>query len=694
MLNGCWPDEKKPTARRRLRQPAGFFVRGCFTLLCLIPAVFTGSSGYASDWLYYGGTQGGTHHSPLKQITRDNVGDLELAWSYRTGALERHPEIQPPGAASFHTTPILLPKAAGQSLTFCTPFNRIIALDPVTGAERWAFEPDIEFPGFGARFNCRGIAYWHDSVPVSHSKAADNICEHRLFMSSFDLQVYSVDAKTGKACEDFGANGAVDVWRMVETEAAEKANVTGRPADLRPGDIQFSAPPAVVGDVVVVGNSNNTKSKRIDGPNGTVRGFDARSGKLLWSFDPVPRNPDDPQAKNWSAEALEFTGAANAWSILSVDEERDLVFLPTASASPDYYGEKRPGDNRYANSVVALRGSTGEVVWHYQIVHHDVWDLDIPSQPILTELRRDGIDIPVVVQLTKQGMTFILHRETGEPVFKVEERPVPQDGIPGDQLSPTQPYPMFPPPLVPMELSAADAWGFTILDRGYCRDWLERSRTDHFYAPPSPEGTANFPGMSVNNWCGGAITPNDLMIVPINRAGIVRTLKSIHDIDPQVLNQPMAGLMGTLGHLNGSDYAQSLVPLLSNLMSPCTAPPWGELAAIDLRTGETRWRQPLGLLDKLIPLPIPLNWGTPNSGGPISTAGGLVFIGATADERFRAFDIDTGEQLWETMTPTAAMATPMTYEVDGKQFVVVAAGGHMWLYSMKISDYLVAYALP
>ena len=656
--------------------------------LWLVSTLFSGSSGHASDWLYYGGTQGGTHHSSLQQISRDNVGDLELAWSYRTGALKRHPEISPKGAASFHVTPILLPEQAGQSLVFCTPFNRIIALDPTNGDERWTFTPDIEFPAFGSRFNCRGIAYWQDTG------AADIACKHRLFMSTFDLQVYAVDTKTGKTCENFGANGAVDVWHLVEAEAEEKAKLTGRPADLRPGDIQFSAPPAVVGDVVVVGNSNNTKSKRIDGPNGVVRGFDARTGELVWSFDPVPRNPDDPQAQNWTAEALSFTGAANAWSILSVDEQRDLVFLPTASASPDYNGEKRPGDNRYANSVVALHGSTGEVAWHYQIVHHDVWDLDIPAQPILTELRKDGIDIPVVVQLTKQGMTFILHRETGVPIFDIEERLVPQNGIPGDQLSPTQPYPTFPPPLVPMELSAADAWGFTILDHGYCRDWLERSRTDHFYAPPSPEGTANFPGMSVNNWGGGAITPNDLMIVPINRAGIVRTLKSIHDIEPELLNQPMAGLMGTLGHLKGSDYAQSLVPLLSKMMSPCTAPPWGELAAIDLRTGKTRWRQPLGLLDKLIPLPIPLNWGTPNSGGPISTAGGLVFIGATADERFRAFDIDTGEQLWETMTPTAAMATPMTYEVDGKQYVVIAAGGHMWLYGMKTGDYLVAYALP
>jgi len=689
MLDSSWPADKKPTSRCTLHQPVGFFMRGqIMAWFSLVAVLFTGSASNASDWLYYGGTQGGTHHSPLQQITRDNVGNLELAWSYRTGALERHPEINPKGAASFHTTPILLPKAAGQSLTFCTPFNRIVALDPTNGEERWTFEPDIEFPASGGRFNCRGIAYWHDATPTG------NNCEHRLFMGTFDMRVFAVDAKTGKACEGFGTHGAVDVWRMVQTEVEAKAKLIGIPAELRPGDIQFSAPPAVIGAIVVVGSSINTKSRRIDGPNGVVRAFNARSGELIWEFDPVPRNPDDPQAKNWTTQALKTTGAANAWSILSVDEKRDLVFLPTASASPDFYGGTRPGDNRYANSIVALRGSTGEVVWHYQIVHHDVWDLDTPSQPILTTIRKDGSEIPVVVQLTKQGMTFILHRDTGKPVFGVDERPVPRDGVPGDQLSPTQPYPRFPPPLVPMTLTTDDAWGFTMLDRNYCRDWIERSRTDHFYAPPSPEGTANFPGMSVNNWGGGAMTPDDIMIVPINRAAIVRTLKSITSINPEELSGPMAGLMGTLGHLAGSDYAQSLVPMLSFIMSPCTAPPWGELAALDLRTGQMRWRRPLGVLDKLMPIPIPLNWGTPSAGGPISTAGGLVFIGATADERFRAFDIDTGEQLWETMTPTAAMATPMTYEADGKQYVVVAAGGHMWLYGMKTGDYLVAYALP
>jgi quinoprotein glucose dehydrogenase len=292
-------------------------------------------------------------------------------------------------------------------------------------------------------------------------------------------------------------------------------------------------------------------------------------------------------------------------------------------------------------------------------------------------------------------MIFVLHRETGEPVFPVEERPVPQDGVPGEILAPTQPYPTHLPLLVPQGITADDAWGFTFFDRGFCRDWIERTRHDHYYAPPSLEGTSMFPGMSVNNWGGGAFSSDrNVLIVPINQALIMRRLIPVAEVDPEVLENPMAGLMGLPGEIDGTAYAQQFKPMLSPLFSPCNPPPWGELAAIDLEEGKILWRRNLGVLDKLMPVPIPLPWGTPNSGGPIVTDGGLIFIGATMDERFRAFDIDSGEQLWETGTPTASMATPMTYQIDGKQFVVIASGGHMWQYSFKIADYLVAYALP
>lgn len=542
----------------------------------------------------------------------------------------------------------------------------------------------------GTRYNCRGIAYWQDATADAEAP-----CRHRLFMGTTDLRLLAVDARSGQACPGFGTAGTVDVGSLVRAEAEARAARTNRTVGLRHGDVELVSPPVLAGDLVVIGSSNNTKFRRIDGPSGMVRAFDARSGELRWRFDPVPRNPGDPAAAGWTPDALAVTGAANVWSFMSYDAARDLLFLPTASAAPDFFGGTRPGDNRYANSVVALQGATGKPAWHYQLVHHDVWDIDVPAQPILATLPRDGALQPAVIQLTKMGMIFVFDRDTGEPLFPVEERPVPQDGVPGEQLSPTQPFPVTPEPLVKPGLGPEDAWGFTVFDRGACRRMLEKARTGPYYTPPSREGTVVFPGMAVNNWGGGAVDPErHLLVVPINRAPTLIQLIPVEEVDPAVLANPMAGLMGIPGELAGTGYAQVFKPLLSPLFSPCNAPPWGELAAIDLRDGSIRWRRNLGVLDKLMPIPIPLPWGTPTSGGPIVTAGGLIFIGATMDERFRAFDVETGRQLWEADTPTAAMATPMTYEVDGRQFVVVAAGGHMWQYSFKIGDSLIAWSLP
>jgi quinoprotein glucose dehydrogenase len=662
----------------------------CRALRSLLVAAVAAASPPATSagWTFYGGDAGGSHYSPLAQIDRGNVGRLQLAWEYRTGELERHPDLKQ--FASFHATPLHLPAAAGGSLAFCTPFNRIIALDPATGAERWVFDPEVKIGPPGTRYNCRGIAYWAD--PAAPAGAA---CAHRLFMGTKDLRLVAVDARTGRPCGGFGRNGEVDVGDAVRAEAEAKATLIGRSANLRYGDIEFSSPPVLAGDRVVLGSSNNTKFRRNDGPGGAVRAFDARTGALRWSFDPVPRNPGDPAAADWNADSLATTGAANVWSIMSYDAARDLLFLPTASAAPDFFGGTRPGDNRYANSVVAVRGATGEVVWHYQLVHHDVWDLDLPAQPILVTVRQNGRAIPAVIQLTKMGLVFVFDRDTGTPLFPVTERPVPQDAVPGEVVSPTQPYPSRPEPLVPAGLDPDDAWGFTFIDRGTCRRTIERARHGSYYQPPSLEGTVNFPGMAVNNWGGGGFDPDrNLLVVPINRAPTFTQLIPLDQLDPEALANPMAGLMGIPGKLDGTPYAQVFKPLLSPLFSPCNAPPWGELAAIDLGDGSIRWRRTLGVLDKLMPVPLPLPWGTPTAGGPIVTGGGLVFIGATMDERFRAFDVETGRQLWEAMTPTASMATPMTYEADGRQFVVVASGGHMWQYAFKIGDSLVAYAMP
>lgn len=640
------------------------------------------------EWVHYGGDEGGSHYSPLDQINRDNVARLRLAWQYQTGELAQHPDKK--AIASLNTTPLLLPEAAGQSLVFCTAFNRIIALDPGTGTERWRFDPRVDQGPRQPRYNCRGIAYWHDEQAAPGAP-----CTHRLFMGTTDLRLIAVDARNGAPCAGFGTGGEVNVLDAVMAEVAAKAQLTGRPADYRTGDVQFVSPPVVAAGNVIIGSTNNTKFRRIDGPSGMVRAFDARTGVLKWTFDPVPRNPGDPQASHWTADALAATGAANVWSFMSVDSARGLVFLPTASAAPDFFGGTRPGDNRYANSVVALEAASGDVVWHYQLVHHDVWDIDMPAQPILLDLPRDGRRVPAVVQLTKMGMIFVFDRQTGEPLFPVEERPVPQDGVPGEKLAPTQPFPVAPPPLVRQGITPDDAFGFTFLDRGRCRSQIASGRYGHYYLPPSPEGTIMFPGMGVNNWGGGAWDPQrGLLVVPVNRAATMIRLTPVTQADPEALKNPLAGLMGIPGRIDGTGYVQQFKPLLSPMFSPCTPPPWGEVVAVDLGAGTLRWRRPLGVLDKLLPVPIPLPWGTPTAGGPIATAGGLVFIGATMDERIRALSTDTGATLWIGHTPTSNMATPMTYMVNGKQYVVIASGGHMWQYSFKNGDWIVAFALP
>jgi quinoprotein glucose dehydrogenase len=635
------------------------------------------SAGDRDDWQEYGGGPGGSHYSSLTLINRENVGGLELAWSYRTGDSERHPEHR--RLAALNVTPILVPPAAGHSLVLCSAMNRVIALDPVTGAERWVYDPKIRLGPAGNKFLCRGVAYWEDAnAPV------DATCRHRIFTSTKDLRLIALDARSGIPCSGFGAGGEVDV----------RPDIYDDTTDLEEGDVQFSAPPVTIAGLVVIGSSDNTKFWRADSPRGEVRAFDARTGALRWKFDPIPRDTPDPAALGWTREALAQASGGNVWSMMSTDPARGLIFLPTATAAPNNFGGHRPGDNRYANSVVALRAADGSVAWHFQIVHHDVWDIDLPAQPILVDLEADGRTIPVVIQLTKQGLIFVLDRETGEPVFPVEERPVPTDGVPGEVLSPTQPFPLRPAPIGTLRHTADDAWGFTTFDRAACRRKLAAFERSGLYEPPSFGGTLLT--ASANNWGGAAYDPQrSLLVLPISQAPIYVRLRRTADVTPEELNQPRMGPIGPPTPMAGTPYSFQFGPVLSPLFSPCTAPPWGELMALDLGGDtRTRWRFTLGTLEKLMPVPIPLPFGTPLAGGPTVTAGGLVFIGASADEKFRAFDIDTGEKLWEVSTPASAMATPMTYAIDGRQFVVVAAGGHIVTGFRNVADYLVAYALP
>ncbi len=630
------------------------------------------------QWPQYGGHEGGGRYSPLAQINRTNVDELELAWSYRTGAQALHPDLIE--KSGYQATPILLTPEAGGHLVTCTPFNRVIALNPVTGEEVWVFDPKLNTENRAAgRFNCRGVSQW--SAEDAKPKA---FCEHRIILATNDRRLMAIDSTTGKACPDFGEGGEFDVTPLI-MQLKPSAQLDG---------MQLMSPVAIVNDVIVIGGTAN-KFKDVRSMNGALRAFDVRTGKHLWTFDTLIREGE-------GASDYEV-GGANVWTTMSWDSERDLLFAPTASPSPNYYGALRPGDNRYANSVLAIRASTGELVWHFQAVHHDNWDWDIPTHPLLVDITRDGKKIPVVVVLTKTGVVFVFHRETGEPFHEIIERPVPTDGMPGDEYSPTQPFPVKPPPLMNVGLTPDDAWGFTVFDRNVCKKKMEEMRLGAddpddpyagYYTPVTDQGTVMYPMVGGGmNWSGGAFDPDrNLMVTPVAQMPYYVKLIPNEEIVPS--DDEMAGLpMGPPDFIKGADYGLQHGPFMSPSFSPCTAPPWSKLVAVDLDKGEIVWEKPFGKMDRLAPIPFPLEFGGPFSGGAITTGGGVVFIGAAYDERFRAYDVDTGQEIWEVSTPYSANATPMTYEVDGKQYVVVSAGGHAWSPLPK-GDFILAYALP
>ncbi len=624
-------------------------------------------SGPISNWPSYGGSTGGDRYSPLTQVSRDNVSGLKKAWEYRHGDIGNNREITNSESA-FEATPIILDSI----LYFPTPFNRIIALHAETGDEIWTYDPEIDLKGYYAnQLICRGVEYWSDS------EKSQGACASRIFMGTNDGRLVAVDALTGKPCIDFGNAGQIDLKGDVGDEKWL-------------GEYQVTSPPAIANDVVVVGSAVSDNG-RVDAPSGVVRGFDARSGALIWSWDLSP--PDSINRNDMLSSGGYLLGSPNVWAPMAVDENLELVYVPTGNPSPDYYGGIRNGIDHYGSSIVALHSKTGEVKWRFQTVHHDLWDFDVPAQPTLTEIEKDGKKVPAVIQATKMGLFFILNRATGEPIFPIEERPVPQTDVPGEYTSPTQPYPVKPLPLIGHDVSVEDAWGPLGMD-GECRKKLEELYFAGAYTPPKlGQPTLMYPGNAGGSNWGGIAVDHERQILVANVMDMAWIVELFPAKDYQRVREENPGI--EVGPQTGTPYGMTRTMLVSSLGLPCIKPPWGKLAAIDLKTGDLMWEIPFGTIRDLSPIPLKIKYGVPNLGGPIITKSGLIIIAATMDEYIRAFDIDSGKMVWEERLPAGGQATPMTYRVkeDGKQYVVICAGGHARA-GTKLGDYVIAYALP
>jgi len=620
-----------------------------------------------TDWPYYGGDAGGMRYSRLTQVNPENVSKLKVAWVFHTGDVSdgKHGKQR----SGFETTPILVDGI----LVLTTGFNRVIAVNPRTGRLQWAYDPKIDPTwDYGDALVNRGVATWLD--PARNAKPTLQ-CRRRIYEATLDARLIALDSATGVPCADFGDKGEVSL-----------RDVSPLPGRAIPHDIA-SRGRRRSGRCGSAINDNN----RVDMPSGVVRAFDARTGVLRWSWDPIAKNTQSATGSNGTAQTWQ-TGAGNAWSIMAVDHERDLVFIPTGSASPDYYGGLRPGDDKWADSVVALRGKTGEIVWGFQLVHHDLWDYDSASPPLLATLLRAGKQVPVVIQGNKTGLLYVLNRETGIPVFPVEERPVPQSDVPGEVTSPTQPFPLAPPPLVPQKLSADTVFGENPVDHDTCQQWVRSFRNEGIFTPPSLQGTLVVPGnIGGMTWSGYAFDPErDLLVVPTNNiAGVAKLIPS-----EKLEEAAQSGEDGDYARQTGSPYAMYRRFLQAASDLPCIPPPWGMLSAVDMNHGTIKWQVPLGSMEyfggghEAVPL------GSIGFGGPIVTASGLVFIGNTFDPYIRAFDIQTGKELWKAQLPASGNATPMAYSVSGKQYIVIAAGGHPKITEEALNDALVAFALP
>jgi membrane-bound PQQ-dependent dehydrogenase (glucose/quinate/shikimate family) len=618
----------------------------------LVPFVLAAVLWAQTDWPVYGHDDGGMRYSPLKQINTGNVSRLDRAWTYHTGDLDQRPSADASArAVAFETTPLVI----GNILYLSTAASRVIALDPATGGEIWKYDPQPNARGKTRYKAHRGVAYW----------PGDQRTPPRILFGTLDGRLIALNSKTGQPVPGFGNEGEVNL----------RAGVADRFPDL---PYAVTSPPVIYRDLVITGAQVQERPGL--GPSGDVRAWDVRSGRLLWRFHTVPQ-PGEPGHETWEGDSWKDRTGVNAWSMMTVDTERSMIFFPIGSPAYDFYGGDRKGQNLYADCLVALDARTGKLRWHYQFVHHDVWDYDPPASPALITVHRGGRDIPAVVEVTKMGLVFILDRVTGRPIYPVEEQPVPASDVPGEATWPTQPIPQRPPPLSRSSMTRDEISDVTPESHRFCIELFDQLHSQGRYTPPGMKPTLVFPGtLGGATWSGVSFDPSlGYIFVNTNEAGAIGWMEE----------QPQGSPVRYAHTSSAGEYAR----FWDRNLWPCQKPPWGLLYAINANSGDIAWRAPLGITEELEAKGIH-NTGAPNIGGSIATAGGLVFIAATNDSRFRAFDSRTGKELWTAKIDSSGHATPITYlGRDGKQYVVIAAGGGGY-FGSRPADALIAFSLP
>lgn len=615
------------------------------------------------DWHQYGRTPYGQRYSPLTQINTDNVKDLKIAWTYQTGDVKLPEDV---GETTYQVTPLKV----DDTLYLCTPHNWAIAVDAATGQEKWKFDPNAGLNPDRQHQTCRGVTYYRDPAA-----AEGTVCAERVYLPTSDARLIALDAATGAICESFAEGGTLQLGQGMRYNPA--------------GYYYSTSPPVIAAGKIIIGGAVNDNYS-IRSQSGVIRAFDVDTGALVWNWD--SGNPTET-APIGEGEAY-TTNSPNSWSIFSVDEELGLVYIPLGNQVPDQLGMGRSESvEKYSSSIVALDVNTGQDRWVMQTVHHDLWDMDVPAQPVLMDLtREDGTVVPALIGPTKQGDIYVLDRRNGEPIIPVRELPAPGGAIPEDFTAPTQPISdlTFRPPT----MTESHMWGLTIIDQMMCRIQFHQLKYEGQYTPPSLEGTLVYPGnFGTFNWGSVAIDPERQVMFGMPTY-LAFTSQLIPRSEIPAKEEGETGSEQGLNRNEGAPYGVVMGPFLSPLGIPCQAPPWGTIAGVDLRTGQTAYQKRNGTVYDMTPLPLPFKVGVPGIGGPMITKGGVVFLGAAVDNYLRAYDLTTGDQLWETRLPAGGQATPMTYALDnGKQYVVMVAGGHGSV-GTDPGDYMIAYTLP